>query len=294
VDQDVEQALRIFKFNIPEKRRLPVAVAASILLHILFLLLGQSRLVDLLPERILMPLEREQERRLVFEIVESNPDAESERPPDDARFASDRNSRARDLNLDSDAGADMAKSAGLDESKELPSRPQSAVTSMLDVPNREFKKFTKPEQEGVVAEEKQQEHTGEERQAEQAERSEKNAMPDNREMSAQEWGGFSLSTYAWDFAPYMLDLKRRVERNINPPSAFYMGMISGTYVIQFVIDRSGVLQDIRVLESRGNKALETTSFNAVKYSDPFRPLPNDFPDNALIVTGKFRFSNIRE
>ena len=53
-------------------------------------------------ENIAVPLE--EEKRLVFEIVESNSENISAVPPDDAVLASDKNTRASDLNPESATG----------------------------------------------------------------------------------------------------------------------------------------------------------------------------------------------
>ena len=51
---------------------------------------------------------------------------------------------------------------------------------------------------------------------------------DNRKTRALERGGLQLSTYAWDFAPYLSYLQRHINRHIYPPRAFDLGMIDGT------------------------------------------------------------------
>ncbi len=44
-------------------------------------------------------------------------------------------------------------------------------------------------------------------------------------------------------------MKRKIENKINPPFAFtHMGMISGEATIQFVIERSGFLKELKILD----------------------------------------------
>jgi len=114
---------------------------------------------------------------------------------------------------------------------------------------------------------------------------------DNRESSAEDLGGVSLSTYAWDFAPYILYMKRHIRNHIYPPPAFYqIGAISGETVLKFRVQLDGSMTDLVLLNYTGHKALMETSMNAVKASNPFRPLPRDFPDPYLELTWTFIYA----
>lgn len=111
---------------------------------------------------------------------------------------------------------------------------------------------------------------------------------DNQQSRALDMGGLSFNTYNWDFAPYMLDLKRRIQRNIHPPAAFMeLGLISGETLLRFKIYPNGMLKDLEILNYKGHKSLMITSSNAVEVSAPFLPLPRNFPEDYLEVTGKF-------
>jgi len=111
---------------------------------------------------------------------------------------------------------------------------------------------------------------------------------DNLDSRALESGGLSFNTYNWDYAPYMLMLKRRIQRNIFPPAAFtYLGMIGGETYLRFKIYPDGRMRDLVILKYAGHKVLMETSYNAVDISAPFPPLPSGFPEKYLEVTGKF-------
>jgi TonB family protein len=105
--------------------------------------------------------------------------------------------------------------------------------------------------------------------------------------SAANQGGISFNTYDWDFAPYLIRLKKRIERNIYPPPAFTHLGIGGSNIIRFRISRDGTVTGPEVLGSEGEKALIETSKRAVEVSAPFWPLPEDFPRDYLEVTAKF-------
>lgn len=116
----------------------------------------------------------------------------------------------------------------------------------------------------------------------------------NTDTRAPELGSFSLNTYAWDYAPYLLWLKDRIQRNIYPPPAFtQMGIISGRTVLRFRISRDGVLQNLILLSYEGHKSLMETSLRAVQVSAPFRTLPTDFPEPYLEVTAQFEYTVYR-
>jgi len=110
----------------------------------------------------------------------------------------------------------------------------------------------------------------------------------NLESQVEKQGGFSFSTYNWNFAPYMLEMKRKIQSNIFPPLAFKsLGLINGETILKFTINRNGTLSDLKLIDYKGHKSLMETSLQAIKISAPFKKLPEDFPDKVLIVTGKF-------
>ena len=114
-------------------------------------------------------------------------------------------------------------------------------------------------------------------------------MPhDQRRTRAEDQGGLSFNTYAWEWAPYMLMLKERIQRNIFPPIAFTrLGAISGASLLRFRIYPDGHMERLAILDYQGDKSLADTSYNAVSISAPFPPLPENFPESYLEVTGKF-------
>ena len=106
-------------------------------------------------------------------------------------------------------------------------------------------------------------------------------------------GGFQLSTYAWNFAPYMAYLKDQINRHIFPPRAFDLGLIEGKTQVRFRIYRDGRLEGPQLLGFEGSEMLKNTSVKSVELSAPFRALPGDFPDDYLEVTGYFAFLIMR-
>ena len=115
-----------------------------------------------------------------------------------------------------------------------------------------------------------------------------------REYSAEALGGVTLNTYAWDFAFYILEMKRKLRENTYPPIAFSrFGMISGQTVLTFKVMPDGRAIDVSVLEYDGHRTLMETSVDAVKGASPFRPLPGDFPEDYLELKWTFVYYVIR-
>lgn len=103
-------------------------------------------------------------------------------------------------------------------------------------------------------------------------------------------GGISLSTTAWDFAPYLLDLKHRIKQHWIPPLAFTaLGAVHGYTWVRFRIYPDGHMEACEVVETEGHDSLHRSSANAVKGAAPFRKLPADFPDEYLEITFGFYY-----
>jgi outer membrane biosynthesis protein TonB len=103
-------------------------------------------------------------------------------------------------------------------------------------------------------------------------------------------GGISINTTAWDFAPYLLDLRHRIKQHWIPPMAFTaLGAIHGFTKINFRIYPDGRMEALTVVERRGHESLHRASENAIKGAAPFRPLPDHFPEEYLDITFGFYY-----
>jgi TonB family protein len=108
-------------------------------------------------------------------------------------------------------------------------------------------------------------------------------------------GALSFNTYDWDFAPYMLAMKRAIQSHLFPPYAFtHMGLVSGTNVVHFVVMPNGRIRDLSIVDSNTHFSLDRTSVRAIETSVPFLPLPKDFPEPYLDVTARFSYVVHRE
>jgi outer membrane biosynthesis protein TonB len=103
-------------------------------------------------------------------------------------------------------------------------------------------------------------------------------------------GGIAINTTAWDFAPYLLDLKHRIKQHWLPPMAFTaLGAVHGFTKINFRIYPDGRMEALTVVEQRGHDSLHRASENAIKGAAPFRPLPDHFPEEYLDITFGFYY-----
>ncbi len=293
-----------------------ISILVSILVHLIFLLtFGEwSKVLAWVPE----PSMTDTEEPLVFDLTE-NPNAREDDAPDErTNLLSDRNGRARsNAQTNLPEGTVPYSESPVDNALQQ-ARPQSMMNNQPPVPQNaenpqeESEAEADEEHKNNEAEESVKENRAEteipvirkkfsrdvltrERNAMQADPFAGALSYNNREADAKEIGDFSLNTYNWDFAPYLLELKRRIQRNIFPPPAFsIMGIIEGEYVVRFTILPNGTLQKVEVLDSQGHESLERTSVKAIELSAPFLPLPDHFPEDRLVITGRFMYHILDE
>lgn len=279
-------------------------VVLSLLLHALVLVLWNSAL--LLDLGALLPVTSPPPAKaapLVFDLEQPETPREVIATPDDARaaeaprqadFLSDKNARARDQEAAPSLPVTGAPfSRGDLASHDIPAPPPN--------PQPDRPAEARPEAEAESRASETPSPAGSEpavspeaRPAPPPRRPFRLEMPSvpHRQLEgrAGEEGGLSFNTYDWDFAPYMLALKRRIGGNIFPPLAYTMlGMIDGDTLLRFKIYPDGRLADLELLGYSGHRSLMETSRSAVAVSAPFPALPGDFPKPYLEVTAKFTY-----
>lgn len=201
-----------------------------------------------------------------------------------SRFLSTVSSRASD-NVQSDEASDLPHSEGEVPFPDTPSPEQgSEGAGQSEVPplpeetvdlGEEFKKARFTEQQSPRRDESYPEQNPDFR---------------NDASALASIGGISINTTAWDFAPYLLDLKHRVKQHWIPPLAFTaLGAIHGYTVVLFRIYPDGKMEALQVVEEEGHESLHRSSVNAIKGAAPFRPLPDDFPEDFLEVRFGFYY-----
>lgn len=283
----------------------------SILLHILVLLVwdGANRIGILatspLPpsaEKKPIVFELQQPNERPRQVVETPADAIS-KPPEKADFLSDKNSRARNPEKPPPLKEGDAFSRGDLETHELPTPQIPRGETLKKTDPRKPEKMAKKEQTQLKPDSVKllnpnilnpfgkEYREWQEKQKKRGAQNDLTNVPHNQQLlRSLDMGGLAFNTYNWNFAPYMLELKYRIRRNIFPPSAFtHLGMISGETLLRFRIYPDGRLEGPAILGYRGHKSLMETSKTAVEISAPFPPLPKDFPEQYLEITGKFHY-----
>jgi TonB family protein len=108
-------------------------------------------------------------------------------------------------------------------------------------------------------------------------------------VKGQQLGGLDIlsDTQGVDFGPYIAAIKQDVRENwyhLIPKSA---EMRKGKLAIEFAITKNGQLEDMRLVATSGDVALDRPAWGAITASNPFPPLPSEFAGPYLAL--RFRF-----
>lgn len=294
-----------------------LALVASLIAHLLFLSLwGATRQLHLPAIIAQRPTAQAQERekRLEFELVETPSDARHELPSARTHLLSDKSTRARDLYSAKDKPTGEAYSEGQSPYRTFsgglssPAGPESRPQPQAQAASESSRPVTTERtlEPGVAVAEEASERVQRARFSPEVLAGHPggswaglfgsdDATYRQVTFSAEELGGVTLSTYAWDFAPYVLDMKRKIRQNIYPPPAFTrLGIISGETVLRFRVLPDGQMTNLEVLGYTGHPSLKETSVVAVMNAAPFKPLPKGFPEEYLELTWTFIYSVTRQ
>ncbi len=102
-------------------------------------------------------------------------------------------------------------------------------------------------------------------------------------------GDLSFNTVDFEFAPYLFELKKRIEEKWYPPVASYGRGFKGESVVRFAVAKGGELDLLELLSGADHTSLDTAAMNAVRYGAPFPPLPEDFPEERWVITCTFYY-----
>jgi len=271
------------------KRILWIALILSLLAHLLVLLffpyLSKIELIALKQDQ-----QDREEKRITFEFIET-PDVPEDENVEKQNLVSDKNIAAAD-ELDGELPIDVNPfSEGDMEIKEFPEtesvemQPENEpAETVQETPQKDY-----PEQSDEIV------------MREDNEKQIPQVLPESVYLPPQpdynnviseveKAGGVSFNTYNWNFAPYMLYLKKKIQSNLNPPPGFtYLGLIHGDVLVRFIILPNGTLKNVKVLHSEAHNSLVQASTGSITISAPFLPLPKDFPEDYLVVTSLFSY-----
>ncbi len=102
----------------------------------------------------------------------------------------------------------------------------------------------------------------------------------------------SLETKSSEFAPYLADVKRRIERHWQIPLYARQTGLTGNLVLVFSITPEGGLAQVKITESSGTSVLDDAAVEAVRAAAPYGPFPSKFTFQRLTIVGNFRYVDL--
>ncbi len=212
---------------------------------------------------------------------------ENEKVPTDASLLSEKNSQAHNP-LKSNKIGKTPLSQGNSPFNNLSAAPSKKNKSFF-----KKKSFSKKALRGTTSKTPTERYREEQKQGASASAG-SNQMMNQRSFSVEEVGALSLSTYRWQWAPYINAMRNKLTRVWFPPAAYYqLGLIHGQTVLRYTISKEGKILELTVLDHTGHESLKTSSVKAIESLFPFLPLPEDFPDETLTITAKLFYPDLR-
>ena len=99
----------------------------------------------------------------------------------------------------------------------------------------------------------------------------------------------SLQNPGGPYEPYLLQIRRKIERLWSYPSLALSQNQEGETVIRFTIDADGKLDGFYVTSTSGSSILDEGALAVVLSAAPFGPLPETFRLSRLHITATFRY-----
>jgi outer membrane biosynthesis protein TonB len=296
------QALGLHRIE-KDKRIYIIAFLLSAIIHVLFLIFFKFDLLFLqfpeetqsIPEEVTIVFPENKPEEKPRQIVENL--NENEEVPAESDLLSDRNSRAANPEL-SELRSNQPRSDGNVQIPNL-TTPNVTTNPSQFLPSKKFSKDALRKSEYANKDENifkpKFEDITRSMQSSSVNQQTTDNIYEQKKFSADHLGNMTLSTYAWEWAPYINAMKRKLQSVWFAPVAYYrLGLIHGYTDIRFTISRDGKLLKYKVLDHVGHESLEQSSVNAINAVFPFKALPNSFPDQNLTITARLIYPNLRE
>jgi len=103
-------------------------------------------------------------------------------------------------------------------------------------------------------------------------------------------GNFSIDTQGFDLGPYAKKVQQIVRANWKVPEVARNLYLKGRVVIEFDILKDGTIQNIGILKKTGVDPLDMSAEFAIKYSNPFPPLPDFVKQDKIHVKWSFYYN----
>lgn len=91
------------------------------------------------------------------------------------------------------------------------------------------------------------------------------------------------------YKPYLIRIKKKIERHWGYPSAAAARRIEGTAMIKFSVTSNGTLDGIIITTSSGSALLDQGTVVAIQSASPFEPLPSAYGLSKLNIQASFAY-----
>lgn len=99
-----------------------------------------------------------------------------------------------------------------------------------------------------------------------------------------------LSTQEFKYVSYFTNLKRKIEGVWNYPQESRMRGEQGKLFLEFTINSNGELEQIRLLDSSGYRALDNEAIRAIEVAAPYNPFPESWGElERLHIRASFEY-----
>lgn len=107
----------------------------------------------------------------------------------------------------------------------------------------------------------------------------------NIESSSGKNGSFTLSSYEWEYAPYMYEWIEKIKNNWVEPISYLAGKgRGGRVIVKVTVSKSGKKVGVNLIYSNVNDEMTSEAIKAVNKAFDLPALPDSFKENTLEAT----------
>ncbi|MBI5178278.1 MAG: energy transducer TonB [Nitrospinae bacterium] len=110
-----------------------------------------------------------------------------------------------------------------------------------------------------------------------------------RELETQSEIVIPFNTRRFEYLAYFAGLRSAVESEWYYPDVAMEKGMGGKAVVRFTLDKSGKLEEAKVIASAGFAPLDAAALDAVKRSAPFKPFPDNLQKQKIHIVATFSY-----